>query len=252
MAIAIDLGALEFGSIVGSRTGQPSQSCNAAAINGADTGTLKSEHQSLTTSPILNKTLSTRPVFGDDHFIYRTPRWVETLLSILSLSIAGFLIYLALSINSISSPLTAALWLASGILIVIALRRRPEEASIYFVCDHGGIYFPSSRARSMFVWPNETPWLHVPWRNISDIRIQLLLDEAANRKGVVFSIAATVPEVREFLSRHGVFKTRNALTSGAVPRFLVGFSSLFHRHDEVTSHLGRFQRDATAPPSSTD
>jgi len=194
----------------------------------------------------LNKTLSTRPVFGRDHFIYRTPRWVETLFSGLGLLIAGFLAYLALSINGISSTPTVTLWVASGILVAIALRRRPEEASIYFVCDHDGIYFPSSRARSIAVRPNDIPWLHVPWRNISDIRIQLLLDEAANRKGVVFSIAATASEEREFLSRHSVFNTRRALASRSVTGFLVGFSNFFHRHNEVMTRLGRFQTTTPA------
>jgi len=196
----------------------------------------------------LNKILNTRPVFGKDHFIYRTPRWVETLFKGLGLLIAGFLAYLALSIPGISPTLTVTLWLASGVLGLITIRRRPEEASIYFACDQGGIYFPSSRAQSIVVRPNDVPWLHVPWHNISDIRIQLLLDETANRKGVVLSIVATDLEVREFLSRHTVFKARKALGSSSVKGFLLGFSNLFHRHEDVMAHLGRFQTTAPATP----
>jgi hypothetical protein len=195
----------------------------------------------------LNKILSKRPVFGEDHFIYRTPQWVETLFKGLGLLIAGFLAYLALSITGLSPILTVMLWLASGVLGLITIRRRPEEASIYFACDQQGIYFPSSGAQSILVRPNDLAWLHVPWHNISDIRIQLLLDETANRKGVVLSIVATDPEVREFLSRHSVFKARKAQTSSSIKGFLVGFSNFFHRHEEVMRHLGRFQTTSPTP-----
>jgi len=216
-------------------------------MNGADTHRVKSGNHAIIWSHALNKTLSARPAFGDDHFIYRTPRWVEATYLGLSLLIAGLLAYLALSISSNSLPLTVTLWLASGILVVIALRRRPEAASIYFACDQEGIYFPSSRAKSIVTRTKDVPWLHVPWHNISDIRIQLLLDEAANRKGVVFSVAATSTEEREFLARHSVFKNREAQKSGSIKGFLVGFSNFFHRQDDVMFHLGRFQTTTQAP-----
>jgi hypothetical protein len=194
----------------------------------------------------LNKTLSARPAFGEDHFIYRTPRWLEATYRGLCLLSAGLLVYLAVSINSISFALTLTLWFASGILVLIALRRRPEAASIYFVCDHGGIYFPSFRAQSMIAWTNAVSWLHVSWHNISDIRIQLLLDETANTKGVVFSIVATESEVREFLARYTMLKCLGARKSSQAKSFLVGFSNFYNRHDEVMSILRRFQTTTPA------
>lgn len=194
----------------------------------------------------MNKTLSALPAFGHDHFIYRTPSWLEATYLGLCLSIAGLLAYLAVAIDSIVLPLTVTLWLASGILVLIALRRRTEGVSIYFVCDHEGIYFPSSRTLSVIARTKEVTWLHVPWPNISDIRIQLLLDETGNTKGIVFSVVATESEAREFLARHTMLKDPGAQKSGPAKSFLVGFSNFFHRHDEVMSILRRFQTNATS------
>jgi len=194
----------------------------------------------------LNKILGARPVFGDDHFAYRTPRWVDVTYRGLFVSIAGLLAYLALSLNGIPSMLTALLWLASGSLILIALRPRSEAASIYFVCDHEGIYFPSSRAQSVVAPRTDIPWLYVPWRNISDIRIQLLLDETANTKGVVFAVVASAAEEREFLTRHRVRLDRGAPESGFGKKYFVGFSNFFHRHKDVISNIERFQTTAPA------
>ncbi|MCX7140701.1 MAG: hypothetical protein NT123_06255 [Proteobacteria bacterium] len=194
----------------------------------------------------MNKILSARPAFDDDHFTYRTPRWVEIIYRGLFLSIAGLLTYVALSMNGISIFLGMLLWLASGILILTALRRRPDAASVYFVSDHGGIYFPSSRAHSIFATTKDVPWLHVPWDNISDVRIQLLLDETASAKAVVFSIAASSAEEREFLARHSVRTIRGGPGSGVHKQFFVGFSNFFHRHYDVISNIERFQTTTPA------
>jgi hypothetical protein len=203
----------------------------------------------------LNKTLSAPPAFGDDHFIYRTPPWLEATYIGLCLLIAGLLVYLAVSINSTSLPLALTLWLVAGILVLIALRRRTEGASIHFVCDHGGLYFPSFRAQSMIARPKSAPWLHVPWHNISDIRIQLLLDETGNTKGVVFTIVATESEVREFLARHTMLKNTGAQKSNQTKLLQVGFSTFHYRHDEVMSILRRFQTTTPViriPPLGTE
>jgi len=194
----------------------------------------------------LNKILNAGPAAGEDQFTYRTPQWVEAIYCGLVLSIAGVLTYAALSINGIPFLLEVFLWLASGILILIALRPRAEAASIHFVCDHGGIYFPSSRAQSIVAQPKNVPWLHVPWHNVSDIRIQLLLDETANTKGVVFSVVASASEEREFLARHRVRMDRGVPNSGFGKKCLVGFSNFFHRHHDVISHFERFQTTAPA------
>ncbi|TRZ91350.1 MAG: hypothetical protein D4R84_14395 [Rhodocyclaceae bacterium] len=202
----------------------------------------------------MNKILSARPEFSDDHFIYRSPRWLEATYLGLLLLIAGLLAYLALSINSIPLPLTLMLWLASGILVLIALRRRHEAASIYFACDRGGVYFPSIRSRSIVVPTTDVSWLHVPWDNISDIRIQLFLNEAANTRGVVLSIVATDSEAREFLAHHAVLKDAIPRKSIPTESFPVGFSTFFHRHSEVMSILKRFQTatSATGNPIETN
>ena len=194
----------------------------------------------------MNKILDARPVFGDDHFAYRTPRWVEAAYCGIFLLIAGLLAYLALSLNGISSLVTALLWLASGSLILIELRPRSEAASIYFVCDHEGIYFPSSRAHSVVAPRTDVPWLHVPWHHISDIRIQLLLDETANTKGVVFSIVASTAEEREFLARHRVRMGHGGQRPGFGKAYFVGFSNFFHRHCDVISNIERFQTTTPA------
>lgn len=189
----------------------------------------------------MNKILNARPAVGQDQFTYRTPRWVEAIHCGLLLSIAGLLAYAALSMNGIPFLLAALLWLASGILILIALRPRTDAASIYFVCDHGGIYFPSSRAHSIVAQTKDVPWLHVPWHNISDLRIQLLLDETANTKGVVFSVVASAPEEREFLTRHRVRIDREKPNPGSGKKYFVGFSNFFHRRNDVISTIERFR-----------
>ena len=193
----------------------------------------------------MNKTLSARPAFGHDHFICRTPQWFEATYRGVCLLIAGLLGYLALSIDSIALPLAAMLWLASGILLLLGLRRRTEGDSIYFVCDQEGVFFPSSRALSIGRRTKEVPWLNVPWSNISDIRIQLLLDETGNTEGIVFSVVATDAEAHEFLARHSMIRDPREKASGPTNSFLVGFSSFFHRHDDVMAILKRFQ--PTAP-----
>ena len=194
----------------------------------------------------MNKILGARPVFGDDHFAYRTPRWVEVAYCGLQLSIAGVFAYLALSLNGISSLLTVLLWLASGLLILIALRPRPDAAFICFVCDHGGIYFPSSRARAILARSKDVPWLHVPWHNVSDMRIQLLLDETANTMGVVFSVAASPAEEREFLTQHSLSICREAPRSDLGKQCIVGFANYSHGHSDVISSIQRFHTRAPA------
>ena len=194
----------------------------------------------------MNKILGARPVFGDDHFAYRTPLWVEVAYCGLQLSIAGVFAYLALSLNGISSLLTVLLWLASGLLILIALRPRPDAAFICFVCDHGGIYFPSSRARAILARSKDVPWLHVPWHNVSDMRIQLLLDETANTMGVVFSVAASPAEEREFLTQHSLRICREAPRSDLGKQYIVGFANYSHGHSDVISSIQRFHTRAPA------
>ena len=206
---------------------------------------VESKRTAINWNLVMNKTLSARPAFGHDHFIYRTPRWLEATHRGLCLLIAGLLAYLALSTDSIALPLAVTLWLASGILVLTGLRGRTEDVSIHFVCDHEGIYFPSSRTLSIVARTNEVPWLHVPWSNISGIRIQLLLDETGNTKGIVFNVVATESEEREFLARHTMIRDPGVRKPGPTKSILVGFSSFFHRHDEVMSILRRFQ--TTAP-----
>ncbi len=88
--------------------------------------------------------------------------------------------------------------------------------------------------------------MHVPWHNVSDIRIQLLLDETANTKGVVFSIVANAAEEREFLARHRARIDRAAQKSSSERKVFVGFSNFFHSHDVVISNLGRLRAIAPA------
>jgi len=189
----------------------------------------------------LNKILSARPAFDDDHFTYRTPRWVEHTYRGLFLSAAALLAYAALSMNEASSVLNVLLWLASGICVLMVIRPRPESASIHFVCDHGGLYFPSSRAKSIAAPTADVPWLHVPWHNVSNARIQLLLDETANTKGVAFSIFASASEEREFLAPHSMRIGWGGPVSGSGKQCVVGFSDFFHRHQDVISNFERFQ-----------
>ena len=164
----------------------------------------------------------------------------------LFLSITASLAVVALSTIGIFSLLTMMLCLASYIFILLALRRRPEAASIYFVCDHEGIYFPSSQARSVFAKTKNVRWLQVPWHNVSDVRIQLLLDETANTKGVVFSIVASASEEHEFLARHSARVCRGGPKSGFGKQCFVGFSNFFCRHVDVISNIERFHTSTPA------
>jgi hypothetical protein len=200
----------------------------------------------------MNKILNSRPAFGHDHFIYRTPPWLAAMYAALCVLIAGLLVVLTLSVDSIPLPLTVIMWLAVGIAVFIALRRRTEEASIYFVCDREGIYFPASRARSIVARAKNVPWLHVPWHNISDIRVQLFLDETANTRGVMFFIVATESEEREFLARHAILKDPGVQKSIPGRVLLVGFSNFFFRYGEVMSILQHFQTSARANSLAPD
>jgi len=195
----------------------------------------------------MNKILSAPPTFGDDHFVCRTSPWLEAMYHGLLLTLAGVLTYIAVSIGGRLMPLAIALWLLSGILVLTALRRRTWCTSIHFICDHGGIYFPSSRAQSLVAPPSDVRWLHVPWRNISEVRIQLLLDETANTQGIAFVVVASESEGREFLARHTMLKHVRPQSPTAAKSFLVGFSNISHQQDRVISILKRFQTTSRLP-----
>ena len=137
--------------------------------------------------------------------------------------------------------LTASLSLATGVLLFLALRRRPEDAPVHFVCDQEGIYFPSSQAKTIFARGTETRWLHVPWHNVASIKTQLLLDETGNTKGLVFHLLATEPEHRQFLAEHAVRHDLGIRKSEAANVFAVGFTSFQNQHDEVLSRVRRFR-----------
>lgn len=192
----------------------------------------------------MNRILTERPIFADDHFIFSMPSWLETFYFGFALLLAGFLAYLALTLDSISAPLTIALWLASGILGLFSLYRRSKKLPPHFACDHQGLYFPTYKAPLTISSRKEDQWLYIPWHNISDIKVHLLFDESATTKGVVFSVVATELERREFLGRHAILHASRASESNASKTFLVGFSSLFHRNHEVVYLLSRFRSAA--------
>lgn len=187
----------------------------------------------------MNTTFSSKPTFNGEHFVYGRPHWFEPAYRIVALLAGAALAYVALSLGN--SFLTQALFLFSVISILVAISPRSEWSSVYFICNNDGVYFPSSKAQTIFTREKNVPWLLVPWRNISDIRNQLVLDEAANTQGIVFSIATTLEEKREFLSRLTI--SRYLIAQRTVPdnSFLVGFTSIFHRPDEVVSVLDYYR-----------
>ena len=189
----------------------------------------------------MNRILNAQPAFSDDHFVYRTPQWLEAVYRALCLVIAGLSAYLAMSSSNIPMPLTISLLLASCILVFLALRRRPESASVYFVCDQQGIYFPSLQAKAIIAGGKEHPWLHVPWHNVFDIKIQLGLDETGNTKELVLSVLATDPEHREFLAARAVRQDLGVHKPGPTNAVKIAFSNFFHQHDRVMSSVRRFQ-----------
>jgi hypothetical protein len=195
----------------------------------------------------VNKTLRTHPEFSGDYFVCRTPPWLAEMSSGISLLIAGLLGYVAASADSIAWHLRQILYIAAGLLVLLPLSRRRMDSSIHFVCDHDGIYFPSTRPPSAFSREKESRWLHVPWKNVSDIKTQLFLDETANTTGVVFSVVATEHERHEFLFRHSTAGHAGSPKHEQANSYLLGFSEICYPHNEIVSKLRYFQ---TSSPSA--
>jgi len=196
----------------------------------------------------MNRILNAKPPFGGDHFVYRTPGWLEAASRIGFLSIAGLTAYIAISVRSIPLLLTVLLCLATGMLLFLAVRRRAESASVHFVCDQEGIYFPSPRAKAIFARRTETRWLHVPWHNVANIKTQLLLDETGNTKGLVLYLLATEPEHRQFLAEHEVRHNLGVRQSETANVFAVGFANFLNQHDEILSRVRRFRSTSQTGP----
>jgi hypothetical protein len=189
----------------------------------------------------VNNTLNKCPDFAGDYFIYSAPRWLAATSSGICLIFAGFLAYLAASADSIAWHLRLILYISSGLLVLPVLSQRNMNSSVHFICDHGGIYFPSTRASSTFSCEKEYRWLHVPWKNVTDIKIQLFLDETANTRGVVFSVVATESERHEFLSRYSTASHAGSPKHDHPNSYLLGFSDIFHQHSKIISKLRYFQ-----------
>ena len=200
----------------------------------------------------MNSVLSERPQIGDDYFIFSQPTWVNKFFRLGWLVIAALLANLVWLTNGLSLPISDLLWAACALLALAALRPTTNETAIYFVCNHQGIYFPSVNTQSLLGRVKDRRWLHVPWHNVSDVKIQLLLDESANTKGIAFSILATESEGHDFLTWHTMHKNPEVPKTDSMQSFRVGFSSVFHRHDRVIATLLRFQSRPLTKDSTTE
>jgi hypothetical protein len=193
----------------------------------------------------MNSVIRNKPNFEGEYFVYGQPQWLDTAYRAASLLSGIALAWFATTLTSQIGILTQVLFLISVVLILTALSPRSEWSAVYFICDQNGLYFPSGKAQFMFARDKDTPWLFVPWANISDIRNQMVLDEAANKQGFALAIIATADERREFLSRLTI--SRHLIAKRSLPKNTcqIGFASFFHDPDDVVKLLNRYRASNT-------
>ena len=195
-----------------------------------------------------NKVLDGLPEFSGEIFVYREAPWIDFMLRGAMAVFAVAILYLAIvTAFKVGMGFTLlALISAVTLFYVVAVMRSPDRA-IHFICTRDGLYFPES---SLFkrVAPS---WLFVPWRNVQDYGVQLLLDETSSR-GLVLSLRVAREEEHTYFAGHKVFRITAPLQFESIRSILIGYSSLVPRPRDVLVELRKFDsvsRHEDAPES---
>ena len=180
-----------------------------------------------------NKVFDVLPALPDGHFVYREAPWIDFFLRGALAVFAVVILYLAaFSAFKVSPGFTVLALIGAATLFYIVVVMRSPDGATHFICTHAGLYFPESR-----LFNRSAPsWLFVPWNNVQDYAVQLLLDETSSR-GLVLTLRVSRAEERAYFAGHKVFRISPPHPDDAVRSILVGYSSLVPRPRDVLVQL---------------
>lgn len=182
-----------------------------------------------------NVALSALPVMTGKYFAYREASWVSWGIRLILVTFAAGLVYLVMYSSAEIHVLASLACLFGAASLLLAAYAMPgSDTSALFVCGPEGIYFPERKFFSQF----PASWLLVPWRNILDYRVQLLLDETSSR-GVVIALFATSEEERIYFASHKVYGVANSGRSDDLRVIQVGYTTFLPRPTNVLAELRR-------------
>lgn len=99
-------------------------------------------------------------------------------------------------------PARALTVLLAPALLALSTWPRPWTRMVKFMADERGAYFPANELLMLSFRPATGPsWLHVPWKNISNIRPAREVGE--DGQCVAFELVATPSEVAAFFKHVG-------------------------------------------------
>jgi hypothetical protein len=147
---------------------------------------------------IANRVLPCRPTPTGRAYILSNPRWLLLAFRTAMLLVGPLLLYLSLYTDA-RLPLPGQLLaVAVGIgTVCIGVWRRPWSRYEPFVADDAGIAFPANELLRVTLHGKEDGrWLHVPWKNIENIRVAV--ERGDRTRCVAFDVRATPDERRDF------------------------------------------------------
>jgi hypothetical protein len=156
------------------------------------------------------------PAGGHGAVVYGTPAWL-TLLFRVAFGCFG-LIAAVFSVRAWSGmPVQAQVLggLLAPTMMAAAIWNKPWQRTTQFIADESGIYFPDYPQLTLSLKPQIAErWLHVPWRNIQELRLAKEAGESG--LAIAFDVQVTNAEEREFFSSVGRASDRSRLTQSNV------------------------------------
>jgi hypothetical protein len=189
--------------------------------------------------PPTNQILTQSPFPAAARFVYGMPAWGARSMRLAFLVAGGGLLYLANRAATGSAPTYALVLLVAMAccFLLVALRAR---ATVYFLADGHGMYFPESTSFVLFGKSGVGHWLFVPWSNISNIRVTRI----RQTDHVSFSVAASAEEERRFFGNLADVKR---LLGGNVDKegnLIAAYANAFMAAEKVVSKLSQLRSAA--------
>jgi hypothetical protein len=152
---------------------------------------------------MVNRLLHSTPATDSTTYVHAPPGWVLATCRI-ALGSMGLLLAVMTWRSWADMPLparTLALFLAPA-LSAASIWPRPWDRMVKFMVDSHGVYFPANELLVLSFRPaTQQHWLHVPWKNVSNIRLAREVGE--DGQCVAFDIQASSAEVVAFFKHVG-------------------------------------------------
>jgi len=164
----------------------------------------------------VNQVLPSKPSVLTTTYVHASPAWLQAVLRVMfGLMSLGLLVLTWRSWAQMPLPArTLALVLAPAFIAVCVWPRLWGHRA-KFLADDTGIYFPANELLvPAFRDDSQHPWLHVPWRNISNIRIAREAGEGG--RCVALEVSVTEAEASAFFKHVGQPRDGSARTPDAL------------------------------------